>query len=174
MPSWRIYIYITQENNNISVLIFKNSTYLLHEYYICIVICIHFWCKWISKKKISLLCWSMWLLPKNNTSFFLVLLRCICQFTILINIIVLQTESIFLERWNLPGREIKVLPHFWWDWRSIEIVANLVLFFSRDNQLNSSFSLNFQQILVNKVSNDRQFSIISYNEVKFMIFYENS
>ena len=72
---------------------------------------------------------------------------------------------------------IKILPQnmnftFCSDWRSTQIVANLVLFLRQF--ANSIFSLNSRQILVNKVSNDWQYNSISYYEEKFMIFYDNS
>ena len=68
---------------------------------------------------------------------------------------------------------------FWCDWRNSQLVTKRVifffpfLFFAWDNQWNSIFSFNSQQILVNKVSNDRKCSITSYYEDKLMIFYEN-
>ena len=43
-------------------------------------------------------------------------------------------------------------------------------FLSWENQWNYIFSINSQQILVNKVSNDRKCSITSYYYEKFMIF----
>ena len=49
---------------------------------------------------------------------------------------------------------------FWCDWRSTQVVTDIFSFlFSWDNRWNSIFSsLNFQQILVNIFSNDRQCS----------------
>ena len=57
--------------------------------------------------------------------------------------------------------------YYWCDRRSAIVVANLVLFLRQF--ANSIFSLNSQQILVNKVSNDRQCSITSCYEEKFKI-----
>ena len=43
---------------------------------------------------------------------------------------------------NCYGRTI----HVWCDWRSTQVVTNLLIFFSWDNQCNSILSLNSQQI----------------------------
>ena len=58
---------------------------------------------------------------------------------------------------------------FWCDWRSNQVVTNLLFFLTQFQ--NSIFSLNSQQILVNKVSNVRQCSITSYYRDTFMFFF---
>jgi len=58
--------------------------------------------------------------------------------------------------------------NFWCDWRSAQVVDNLVLFLRQF--ANSIFSLNSQQILVVKVSNDRQCSITLFYEQECIIF----